>query len=59
MLARLARRETGVALISVLLIIVVLAAVGVFMLLAVDRNTELRVGFQKNVAGQNAAEAGG
>src|SRR5437016_1136056 len=58
MLARRARRETGVALISVLLIIVVLSAVGAFMLVAVDRNTELRVGFQKNVAGQNAAEAG-
>src|SRR6266480_4268719 len=55
---RPAREQTGAALIIVLLIIVVLSAVAGFMIMGVNRNTELGAGFQKNVAGLHAAEAG-
>jgi len=52
------RAESGMAMLMVLLVIVILAGVGAFMMLGVDRNTELRAAFQKNVAGFQAAEAG-
>ncbi|HLW61572.1 MAG TPA: hypothetical protein VKV57_16850 [bacterium] len=55
---RLAHQQAGAALILVVLGIFILVAVGGFIILAVDRNTELRSAFQKNVAGFNAAEAG-
>src|SRR5437016_6199563 len=55
---RLAREQTGMAMVAVLLIIIVLVAVGGFMALGVNRNTELGAGFQNNVAGLHAAEAG-
>ncbi len=58
MLARFGRGQTGMAMVAVLLIIVVLIAVGGFMAMGVNRNTELGAGFQKNVAGLHAAEAG-
>src|SRR6266550_8521863 len=55
---RPSRGQTGMAMVVVLLIIVVLLAVGGFMMMGVNRNTELGAGFQKNVAGLHAAEAG-
>jgi hypothetical protein len=50
--------ETGAALVLVLLGIFILMAIGVFIVLALDRNTDLRSAFQRNVAGFAAAEAG-
>src|SRR2546421_6070223 len=58
MSVRLAREQTGMAMVAVLLIIVVLIAVGGFMAMGVNRNTELGAGFQKNVAGLHAAGGG-
>lgn len=52
------RREAGVALIMVLLTIFILAAIGIFIAVAVDRNTEKQATFVKSVAGFYAAEAG-
>lgn len=58
MTTRIHRNETGAALLSVLLIVFILAAVGVFAAIAVDRNTEKQAAFTKSVAGFFAAEAG-
>src|SRR5437660_7587039 len=57
-LARFGHGQTGMAMVAVLIIIVLLVAVGGFMALGVNRNTEQGAGFQKNVAGLHAAEAG-
>jgi hypothetical protein len=51
-------KEDGLALVSVLLIMLVLMAVGAFVILAVQRSTETRVAYQNQVAGFYAAEAG-
>ncbi|MDR7551340.1 MAG: hypothetical protein QN131_15615 [Armatimonadota bacterium] len=50
--------ETGAALVIVILVMVILAAIGAFALLAIDRNTEMQAGYTKSVAGFYAAEAG-
>jgi hypothetical protein len=42
----------------VLLVILILVAVGTFVLRAVDRNADTRFAFQRGIAGFNAAEAG-
>jgi len=53
-----ARRQQGAALILVLLGIMVFVAAGAFIILAVDRNTDLRFAFQRNIVGFHSAEAG-
>lgn len=58
MATRINRDEAGVALVTVLLVLLILAAVGVFAVIAVDRNTEKQAAFTKSVAGFFAAEAG-
>ncbi len=50
-------REDGAALVMVLLMLLIFLAVGAFVMLAVDRNTEMRVAYQRSVAGFHAAEA--
>lgn len=47
----------GAALVMVLLMLLIFLAVGAFVMLAVDRNNEMRVAYQRSVAGFNAAEA--
>ena len=51
-------RQTGAALILVLLGILVFVASGAFIILAVDRNADLRFSFQRGVVGFHSAEAG-
>ena len=51
-------KENGLALVSVLLVMLVLMAIGAFVILAVNRSTETRVAYQNQVAGFYAAEAG-
>ncbi len=51
------RGQQGVALVMVLLLLLVFLAVGAFVMLAVDRNTEMRAAYQRSVAGFHAAEA--
>ncbi|HET8998695.1 MAG TPA: hypothetical protein VFP86_03520, partial [bacterium] len=58
MRAKVHGQQHGAAVLLVLLIILVLVAVGTFVMLSVDRNSDMRVSYQKNVAGFNAAEAG-
>lgn len=53
-----ARRQAGAALVLVLLGILVFCAAGAFMILAVDRNTDLRFAFQRGYVGFHSAEAG-
>jgi hypothetical protein len=53
-----ARRETGAALVLVVLGIFVFVAIGTFIILAVDRNADLRFAFQRNQIGFHSAEAG-
>jgi len=52
------RKESGAAMVTVLLVILILAAVGVFVVIAVDRNSEVQTAFTRSVAGFYAAEAG-
>ncbi len=52
------QQEKGAALFSVVLVVFILLAVGVFAVIAVDRNTEKEAAFSKSVAGFFAAEAG-
>jgi hypothetical protein len=54
----IARTQRGAALVLVLLGILVFVAAGAFIMLAVDRNSDLRLAFQRNVVGFNSAEAG-
>ncbi|MDR7400425.1 MAG: hypothetical protein QN144_14110 [Armatimonadota bacterium] len=49
--------QRGAALVMVLLMLLIFLAVGAFVMLAVDRNTEMRVAYQKSTAGFHAAEA--
>lgn len=49
--------QSGAALVMVLLMLLIFLAVGAFVMLAVDRNTEMRVAYQKSTAGFHAAEA--
>ncbi len=51
------RGQQGVALVMVLLVLLIFLAVGAFVMLAVDRNTEMRAAYQRSVAGFHAAEA--
>jgi hypothetical protein len=51
-------RQCGAALLIVLLAILILVAVGTFILMAVQRNADTRFAFQRSVAGFHAAEAG-
>ncbi len=53
-----ARNQRGAALVLVLMGILIFVAAGTFIILAVDRNTDLRFAFQRSVAGFNSAEAG-
>jgi hypothetical protein len=55
---RAASGEAGAALLLVLLASLVFVAIGAFLLMAVDRNTDMRAAYQRNVAGYNSAEAG-
>src|SRR5437660_4768341 len=55
---RVAREETGIALLLVLLGSLVFVAMGAFLLMAVDRNTDSRAAFTRGVTGFNSAEAG-
>ncbi len=57
-MAEKVRREAGAALILVLLGILVFVATGTFIILAVDRNTDLRFAFQRSLVGFHSAEAG-
>jgi hypothetical protein len=57
-MAERARRETGAALMLVLLGILVFVATGTFIIMAVDRNTDLRFAFQRSLVGFHSAEAG-
>src|SRR5262249_13008416 len=57
-MTRIARQEAGAALLMVLLGIFIFVAIGAYMLLAVDRNTDMGAAYQKGVAGFDAAEAG-
>jgi len=50
-------KDAGAALVMVLLMLLIFLAVGAFVMLAVDRNTEMRAAYQRSVAGFNAAEA--
>jgi hypothetical protein len=52
------RREAGAALVLVLLGIFVFVAASVFMIMAVDRNTDLNFAFQRDAIGFHSAEAG-
>ena len=56
--ARPDREQTGAALVLVLLGILVFVASGAFIILAVDRNSDLRFSFQRSVIGFHSAEAG-
>ncbi len=58
MLMRRAHQQAGLAVIMVLLVIFVFVAAATFVLLAVDRNTDLQAAFQRTTAGFAAAEAG-
>ncbi len=58
MARRLKCHEAGAALITVMLVILILAAIGVFVVIAVDRNSEKQASFAKSIAGFYAAEAG-
>ena len=49
--------QAGAAMATVLVIILVFLAVGLYIMLAVDRNTETRATYQRSVAGFHAAEA--
>ena len=53
-----ARPERGVAVTAVLLAVFLFVSVGVFIILSVNRPTEMRGTFQKSVAGFQAAGAG-
>jgi hypothetical protein len=53
-----ADREAGLALVSVVLMTIILAAIGVFAVMLVNRNTEKQASYTKSVAGFYAAEAG-
>ncbi len=53
-----ARQQTGAALVFVLLGILVFVAIGAFIILTVDRNTDLRFAFQRSIIGFHSAEAG-
>ncbi len=55
---RVAREETGIALLLVLLGSLVFVALGAFLLMSVDRNTDSRAAFTRGVTGFNSAEAG-
>jgi len=57
-MTHLGRQQAGAALVLVLLGILVFVATGAFIILAVDRNTDLRFAFQRNVLGFHSAEAG-
>lgn len=58
MRARTSTGELGVALLAVLLTTLILMAVGAFVVVIVNRNTEKEAAFTKTVAGFYAAEAG-
>ncbi len=49
--------QAGAAMATVLAVILVFVAVGLYIMLAVDRNTEMRASYQRSVAGFHAAEA--
>jgi len=55
---RAPHEQAGAALVLVLLGIIALVALGAFIILGVDRNTDLRFAFQRDVVGFNSAEAG-
>jgi hypothetical protein len=50
--------QRGAALVTVLAVILILGAIGLIVVIAVDRNTEKQAAFTKSVAGFFAAEAG-